>query len=57
MALKKNKHKYDKEEEVFTATSKKRWEFGDYNDDDGDDGDDDSSSSEEEVSFEEEPAR
>jgi hypothetical protein len=46
MTSKKNKRKYAKEEEVCTATLKKRWAFGE-----------DSSSSEEEVSSEEEPAR
>jgi hypothetical protein len=54
MASKKNKRNYDKEE-VSTATSKKRWAFGTY--DDGGDDDDSSSSSEEEVSSEEEPTR
>jgi hypothetical protein len=47
MTSKENKRKYAKEEEVCTATLKKRWAFGE----------DSSSSSEEEVSSEEEPAR
>jgi hypothetical protein len=51
------KCKYDEEDEVSMATSKKRQAFGVYNDDDGDDSDDDDSSSEEEVSSEEEPAQ
>jgi hypothetical protein len=52
------KRKYDEEDEVSMAMSKKRQAFGVYNDDDdGDDSDDDDSSSEEEVSSEEEPAR
>jgi hypothetical protein len=54
MASKENKCKYDKEEEVSMATSKKRWTFSDYNDDNGDTG---SSSSLKEVSSEEKPTR
>jgi hypothetical protein len=49
MTTKENKRKYNKEEEVSTATSKKQRAFDDYND-----GDDSSLS---EVSSEEEPTR
>jgi hypothetical protein len=56
MASKENKCKYDEEEEVSIATSKKRWTFGDYNDDNGDDDNSSSSSRRRSLPWENPPS-